>query len=308
VIWGLCILNVFSIRLSAGFLRWITWFKFGTLTVMILWALVFGLGSWSHFSPFVAQRSGSLPLGPALGAAAVAAFFSFGGWWDVSKIAGEIRDPVRTLPRAMALGVSAVTAAYILISGVFVYLVPIEAITSDETFVAQAGEVLFGRTGGAVLSAIVAICILGGLAAYCMTAPRVYYAMARDGLFFEQVARVHSRYGTPARAILIQGAIASVLVAWGGFDAIIPYFMFAAVGFLGLTVAGLIVVRRRDPSLAGSRMSMPAVFLILIAVILVLIVLRSPVQALLGTAVVLAGLPAYEIFQRSGRVRAAEST
>src|SRR6267154_1445297 len=82
LIWALCVLNMLSIRVSAGFLRWTTWLKLGVLGLLVLWALVLRLGSWSNFVPFIAQRQGSLPLGPALGAAMGGAFFSFGGWWD----------------------------------------------------------------------------------------------------------------------------------------------------------------------------------------------------------------------------------
>jgi APA family basic amino acid/polyamine antiporter len=301
-IWSLCVLNILSVRLSAGFLRWITWIKFGTLALMIVWALAFGLGSWSNFTPLVAQRPGSLPLGPALGAAVVGAFFSFGGWWDVSKIAGEIRDPARVLPRAMLLGVTIVIAAYILVSGVFIYLVPMNAVTSDETFVAQAGEVLFGRIGGIVLALMVAVCILGGLAAFIMTAPRVYYAMARDGLFLQRVARVHPRFGTPVAAIVIQGGMASVLIGLGTFEEIISYFMFPAVAFLGLTVAGLFVLARREKASAASAVRryplMAAVFLVLVVSMLALVGLRNPGQAVLGISVVLAGAPVYYLAAR----------
>src|SRR6267154_3647516 len=132
-IWSLCLLNVLSIRIGAGILRWTTWLKLGVLASMVIWAFGFRLGSWSNFVPFVAQHPGSLPLGPALGAAMVGGFFSFGGWWDVSKIAGEVRDPGRTLPRAMLLGVLVVTVVYILVSAVFLYLVPLARVTSDET-------------------------------------------------------------------------------------------------------------------------------------------------------------------------------
>ncbi len=182
VIWALCVLNIFSIRVSAGFLRWTTWLKLGVLGSLVLWAFVMRLGSWSNFVPFIAQHPGSLPLGPALGAAMVGAFFSFGGWWDVSKIAGEVRDPGRTLPRAMLLGVLVVTAIYVLVSAAFLYIVPLARVTSDETFVAQAGAILFGRAGGVVFAAIVVVCVLSSLAALIMSAPRVYYAMAQDGL------------------------------------------------------------------------------------------------------------------------------
>src|SRR5580704_11481547 len=160
-IWALCLMNIFSIRMSAGFLRWTTWLKLGLLGFLTVWAFAFRLGSWSNFVPFVAQRPGSLPLAPALAVGVVSAFFSFGGWWDVSKMTGEVRDPGRTLPRALLLGVLTVTAAYILISAVFLYLLPVAQITTDQAFAAQVGEVLFGRIGGAVFAGIVIIAVLG---------------------------------------------------------------------------------------------------------------------------------------------------
>ncbi len=302
VIWGLCLLNILSIRVSAGFLRWTTWLKLAVLGLLVVWAVVLRLGSWSNFVPFIARHPGSLPLAPALGAAMVGAFFSFGGWWDVSKIAGEVRDPGRTLPRAMLLGVLAVTAIYILVSAAFLYVVPLGKVTSDETFVAQAGAVLFGRAGGVVFAAIVVVCVLSSLAALIMSAPRVYYAMAQDGLFLRAVARTHSRFGTPANAICIQGLVATVLVSIGSFQQIISYFIFVAVVFLTLTGAGLFRVRSRD-RYARPAFQVPAypapvvVFLILMSLLLALLALHNPQSALFGTVVVLAGLPVYSALQ-----------
>jgi len=301
-VWALCTLNILSIRISAGFLRWITWLKLGTLALITIWALVFRLGSWSNFQPFVAQHPGSENLAPALAGALVGAFFSFGGWWDVSKIAGEIRDPGRTLPRAMLLGVAIVTTVYVLVSAVFVYLIPLNAVTSGETFVAQAGEAMFGHSGAVIFAAIVVVCILGGLAAFIMFAPRVYYAMAKDGLFLPAVARTHTRFGTPVVAIAIQGTIASILIALGSFEKIIPYFMFAAVGFLGLTVAGLFIARSRHHQPNATILTpgypfTPLAFLLLVAVLLAMVLMRNPIQALLGTAIVATGLPVYELLR-----------
>jgi APA family basic amino acid/polyamine antiporter len=302
-IWALCLLNILSIRVSAGFLRWTTWLKLGVLGTLVVWAIVFRLGSWSNFVPFTAQRPGSLSLLPALGAAMVGAFFSFGGWWDVSKLAGEIRDPGRTLPRALLLGVLVVTTVYILVSGVFLYLVPLAKVTSDQTFVAQAGAVLFGPAGGLVLAAIVVVCVLSSLAALMMSAPRVYYAMAQDGLFLHAVARTHPRFGTPANAILIQGVVAAFLVSIGSFQQIIAYFIFIAVVFLAVTGASLFIARSRNDGRAPSFLTPayplpPLVFLTLVSLLLVLIAMHSPRGALFGTLVVLAGLPVYNIFQR----------
>jgi APA family basic amino acid/polyamine antiporter len=296
-------LNIVSIRLSAGFLRSITWLKLGVLGLLTVWALVFRLGSWSNFVPFAAQRPGSMPLGAALAVAMVGAFYSFGGWWEVSKIAGEVRDPGRTLQRALVLGVIVVTVVYILISGVFFYLLPLEKVTSDETFVAQVGAVLFGPAGGIVFAAIVVVCVLGSLAAFTMSAPRVYYAMAKDGLFLEAVGRVHQRFGTPAAAIAVQGAIATLLAWVSSFQQIIAYFIFVAVAFLGLTVTGLFRLRGRNRGDATAIWTpgypfTPLAFLTLVALLLVMVAAHSPRETILGIVVVLAGVPAYALFRR----------
>ncbi len=306
LIWILCLINMRSTRLSAGFLRWLTWVKLGVLALIVGWAIAFRLGDWSNFVPFVTQRPGSLPLAHALSAGMVAAFFSFGGWWDVSKIGGEVRDPARTLPRALVLGVIAVTVVYILVSGVFLYLVPLEKVTSDETFVAQAGHILFGPAGGVIFSAIVILCILGSLAALTMVAPRVFFAMAGDGIFLHSVARVHPRFGTPSRAIAVQGIVATVLVALGTFQQVIAYFIFVAVFFLGLSVAGLFVLRRRPsaapPVLTFGYPFTPIVFLTMVLVLLLLLALHSPREAALGSAVVLAGVPVYHVFNARRKI------
>jgi APA family basic amino acid/polyamine antiporter len=252
--------------------------------------------------PFVQQHSGSLPLAPALAVATVAAFFSFGGWWDVSKIAGETKNPERILPRALVAGVLGVTAAYVIITGVFVYLVPLERVVSDEGFVAQAGEVLFGPSGAKLLAAAVVVCVLGSLAVLIMVSPRVYYAMAKDGLFFHAVAVPHPRFGTPARAILVQVVMASLLIALGSFSQIISYFIFAAVLFLGLTVSTIFVFRRRRITTnvvpTWGYPYTPIFFLVLVFLILALIVAHDPLQAIIGLAVVIAGIPVYALLNR----------
>jgi APA family basic amino acid/polyamine antiporter len=243
----------------------------------------------------------------ALAGGIVGAFFSFGGWWDLSKLAGEVRDPERTLPRALVYGVTILTAIYILTSAAFLYLVPLEEVTSGETFVAQAGEVLFGRLGGQVLSGIVIVAVLGSLAAVVMSAPRVYFAMARDGLFFPAVAAVHPRYGTPARGIIIQMTLASLLVILGTFNTIVSYFVFVVVVFIALTVAALFVLRRQDTQTIPYRTPgypvTPVVFLILIALLLFLLGGDKPKQAMLGVGVVALGLPVYYLVFRNRHVR-----
>lgn len=289
--------NALGLRLGAGVLRSLTFLKLTLLGMLILWGFLLQRGDWGNFLPFVAQRPGSLPLPAALATGMVAAFFSFGGWWDAAKLAGEVRDPERTLPRALLIGVTAVTAAYLLTSAVFLYLVPIEGVTTGEAFAAQAGEALFGQAGGMVFAGIVIVAVLSSLAGIIMAAPRVYYALARDGLFLPAVAAVHPRFGTPARAIGIQAALAISLVALGTFNQIIAYFVFVTVLFVTLTVAGLFIIRRRAAGPArrptpGYPLT-PVLFLALSALLLFLLASQSPKQALLGAGVVALGWPVY---------------
>lgn len=291
----LAAVSIAGLHLGARLMQLLTALKLGALALIAILALALGAGSWSHFAPFVAQRAGSDPLPGALAPALVGAFFAFGGWWEIAKLAGEARDPARTLPRALALGVAAITLVYIATSAVFLYLVPLERVTSGETFAAQAGEALFGPAGGRIFAAIVIVAVLGSLLALLMALPRVYYAMARDGVFFRSVAAVHPRFGTPTRAVAIQAALATVLVLVGSFQQIISYFIFVTVVFLALTVSGVFVLRRgeRDAIHVPGYPLTPMLFLSLVAVLLVLLAGHDPLQAALGVGIVALGAPVY---------------
>jgi basic amino acid/polyamine antiporter, APA family len=302
-IFFLALINIRGVRLGGSFIRWLTLLKMILLLSVLVWGFVSQRGNWINFTPLVAQRPGSEPFIAALAAGMVAAFFSFGGWWDLSKVAGEVRDPERTLPRALIIGVTILTLVYILTTAVFIYLVPLDHVTSGETFAAQVGEVLFGNAGGKLFSAIVVVAVLGSLAAVIMSAPRVYFALARDGLFVPWAAALHPRFATPARAIFIQAVLASILVLVGTFNTIISYFIFVVVLFLALTVAGLFVLRRKQAKAVPFRTPgypvTPLVFLLLITVMLVLLAGNNPKQAFAGVAVVALGLPVYYlVFKR----------
>ena len=300
------LINIRGVKLGAGFVRTLTFLKLGLLAFIVLWGFGFQLGDWSNFSPFVARRADSAPLIGALAGGLVGAFFAFAGWWDLGKLAGEVNNPGRTLPRALAYGVIIITIVYVLTSFAFVYLVPLDQVTSGETFAAQAGEVLFGRAGGLIFSSVVVVAVLGSLAAVVMSAPRVYFAMARDGVFFSSVAMLHKRFETPARAIALQAVMASVLVVTGSFNDILSYFVFVVVVFIALTVAALFKFRREDSDsvrfLTPVYPVTPVVFLVMIVVTLVLIGGNNPTSAFRGVAVVALGFPVYLFLFRNKRL------
>jgi APA family basic amino acid/polyamine antiporter len=308
VIVALAAVNVVGAGAGMGALRVLTVLKLTLLAVIVGWGFGSGRGDWSHFVPLMERRAGSEPLAAALAAGTVSAFFSFAGFWDAAKVGGEVRDPARNLPRALALGVGLVTLIYLATSAVFLYLVPAEQATSGGAFAARAGEMLFGRAGGRVFAAIVAVSVLGSLAAVLMAFPRVYYAMARDRLFFPSVANLHPRFGTPWRAIVIQAVLACFLVSVGTFGEIVAYFLFVTIAFIALTVAGVYRLPRPPSSVyrVPGHPVTPGVYLALSTVLLALLVAGRPRQAALGTLVVAFGAPLYW-FVVAPRRRAAPS-
>ncbi|MBA3439167.1 MAG: amino acid permease [Pyrinomonadaceae bacterium] len=184
---------------------------------------------------------------------------------------------------------------------------PIERVSSGETFAAQAGEALFGRAGGQVFAGIVIVSVLGSLAAIVMAAPRVYYAMACDGLFLAAAAEVHPRFGTPVRAIALQSALACLLVTLGTFNEIVAYFLFTTIVFIALAVAGVILLRRKQPDrlVAYSTLGYPVtpvIFLLFSVVLLMMLAGNNIKQTLLGVAIVLAGVPIYYLIFRRRRI------
>jgi len=305
VIVVLAVVTVLGTRLAAGLLVLVTVLKLALLAAVVGLGFASGAVAWARVVPTLARPDGAPALLPALAGGFVSAFFSFGGWWEAARMAGEVRDPQRTLPRAFVLGILLVTAVYVLTSAVFLGLVSPEAAGSADAFAARVGEQLFGPTGGTVLALGVVVSVLGSLAAVMLLSPRLYVAAAQDGLFPAPVARLHPRYGTPFLATIVQAALAALLVVVGTFSDIVAYFVFVTVAFIAASVGSLY---RLPASAQGFRTPLrrvtPAVFVALSAVLLGLLLLGKPKQALLGVAVVALGAPVYATLRRAGFLRA----
>ena len=298
ILTAFCVLNVLGTRLSGAVTSLVNLLKMAVLLIVFGWAVFGGHAHVSNLLPLVQRRPGSDALVPALASAVVSAFFSFGGWWEASKVAGEVRNPRRTLPLAFLGGVSAVALVYMGMSGAFLAVVPISDVTSNTAFVAQFGAVLFGGAGARVLSACVLVCVSGGIAALSMAAPRVIYAMAAKGSFFPAFGRMDRRLGTPINAILLQTALSLLVLALGAFERVLAFLIFSAVLFLALTVSTLF--RLREPVNAWWHPVAPVLFIAFCCIVDGLILLHDPVPALIGVGIVMCGIPARRMMQVYG--------
>jgi len=298
--------NIFGARMGAAGVKALACVKVLLLLLIIGWSFASGAGNWSNF---VANGGGKgeANLVLSLGGAFVLAFFAYGGWWDLSKLAGEVARPSRTIPQALVLGIGAVTLLYVLLTAAFVYIVPPGEGGQGAAFGAEVGRRILGLSGARVIAGIVVVSILGSMAAVIMSAPRVYYAMGRDGLFLPAIGRL-SRWGTPVVAILIQAGMASLMVAWSSFVQLIGYFVFVAVIFIGLGAASIFVPDRSGSGDPASRPwgypVPPLFFLACVAALLILLLLNDPTRALIGLGVVVLGWPVYRLTARPKHVAA----
>jgi APA family basic amino acid/polyamine antiporter len=290
-------LTALGTRLAAGTLVTLTLLKLAALLALVAWGLFSGAGDSAHLFPLFRRLPGSEPIPGAIAGGFVSAFFSFGGWWEASKIAGEVREPAKNLPRAFAAGVALVTFLYIAISTVFLVVVPIEEAGSASAFAATLGEKLFGPAGGMVLTVTVLVSGFGSLAALLLAAPRIYVALAEDRLFPRSLARRHPTLGTPVASIALQAVLASLLVTLGTFGEIVAYFIFATVAFIALSVVALWLLPDEPPRVPFAKLG-GAVFVALASVLLVVLLLGRPVPALSGVAVVAFGALVYRAVEK----------
>jgi APA family basic amino acid/polyamine antiporter len=240
--------------------------------------------------------------------ALVAGLFAFGGWHMVTYSAEETHDPERTIPRALLTGTVVVTGCYILLNAVYLYVLPLDVVASSDRVAADAADAVLGRGGGAMMAALVVFSTFGALSGIILAGPRVYFAMARDGLLFRWFGEVHEKHQTPHRAIVLQGLWSSVLVLTGSYRALFTRVIYTEWIFFGLMAIGLIVLRRRADRPPPYRIPgypwVPMVFALSAFAIVVNQVASEPADSLIGLGLVVVGLPVYALWtRRSGAVR-----
>jgi len=235
----------------------------------------------------------------------IGVLFSVGGWHHASYVAGEAIDAPRTVPKAMFFGVLIVTAMYLLVNLAYMLLLPLDAIANTRTVAGDAIATL-APWGGKVVAVAIALSIFGTISIYTMSAPRIYYAMAEDGIFFKQLAWVHPRWRTPMVAMLVQvaWALAVLLFFQGLFDQIITFVTFMDIAFMGLAGGAVFVLRSKKPAAprpvkAWGYPVIPAVFVLISAAFAINTLLEKPFQAVPGLILMGVGVGVYFIMKIS---------
>jgi APA family basic amino acid/polyamine antiporter len=233
----------------------------------------------------------------------IGVLFSVGGWHHASYVAGEAIDAPRTVPKAMFLGVLIVTAMYLLVNVAYMLLLPLDAIAGTRTVAGDAIARL-APWGGKAVAIAIALSIFGTISIYTMSAPRIYYAMAEDGIFFKQLAWVHPRWRTPIVAMGVQvvWALAVLLFFQGLFDKIITFVTFMDIAFMGLAGAAIFVFRKRMPMeqrpvKAWGYPIVPIIFVLISAAFAVNTLLEKPEQAIPGIVLLLIGVGVFYLLR-----------
>ena len=303
----LTVVNSFGIRSGVLVQNILTFVRLGTVAgLVVLGVLVGAKAGAANFSPL-------FPAGPAFpavlkpfGLALVAVFWTYDGWYSVNCTAEEIRDPGRTIPRGLTLGVLAVTAIYVLVNLVDLLARPIGELAGVVRVGELAASALFGAGAAALFSALVMVSIFGCLNANLLFGPRVFYAMARDGFFFRALGRLGPRSRVPNAALAAQAVWSAVLCLSGSYESLYEYMVFALLLFFAATGLAVLVLRRRAPRAdrpyrAWGYPVVPLAFAAMCLAVFLSIVAAEPGKSLAGAGLLLAGWPVYLVWRRRSR-------
>lgn len=304
-------LNVTGLRTGALVQNAFTVAKVAAVAALVVLAVATGRGSAANFTPVVGLELGpegvKLGLFAALAGAMSKALFAYDAWYAITFTAEEVKDPARNLPRALLLGTLGVAGLYCSAVAVYLYMVPIGEMAgvAESRIATEAAVRMIGPAGGAFVALAILVSTFGCVNGISLSGARVAFAMARDGLFFRGVARVHPTHRTPAAALLLHGGVAGALALSGTYSDLLTLTAFSSLLFNVLTIVGLFVlrVRRGDlerPYRVWGYPVLPALYVLVSAFFLVYIPVADPRNAGLGLGITALGLPAY-LYWRRGR-------
>ena len=297
VIICLSILNYLGVVFGKTIQNVFTMIKIGTIFILITLGFIIGKGTAINFSINPEGLSfGKLIIG--FGLALVSISWAYDGWNNLNFVAGEIKNPRRNLPLALIIGTVSITFIYFLVNYIYLYSLSIDEMSGVVRIAEKSSSVLFGVAGASIISVAVIISTFGSLNGTILTAPRVYYAMAKDGLFFKKVAKINPKFKTPGFAIFIQAIWASILALSGTFDQLLTFVMFIAIIFWIAAAASVFTLRKKRPDLprpykTWGYPAIPIIFIIASSGILLNTLIEKPVESLAGLDITVIGIPIY---------------
>lgn len=294
----LTVINCLGVRAGSNVQSVLMVLKILAIAALVVCGFVFG-GRADNTSQLF-DRPVSFDLLTAFGAALVPVIFSYGGWQTATFVAGEIKEPQKNLPRGLILGVSGVVALYLAANVIYLAVLGRAGLAASTAPASDVMRSAFGETGAIAIAAAIAISTVGFLSQSMLTAPRVYFAMAQDGLFFKSVGTVHPRSRAPVVAIALQGLLAIVIAFFGTYELILGYVVSVDVIFFGLTALCVFFFRKYGGGRVPGHPLTTILFIGVCWAVAINTVYRSPSNTLIGIAIMLAGLPAYW-FWRSRR-------
>ena len=297
----MAVINVLGTRGSASVANTATAIK--VFAILAMSAILFAMGDADAASAAV-----TLPaLAPAtlsgIGLSLISVLWAYEGWQYVTFSAGEARDPQRDLPKAIALGTAFLVALYLLANFAYLHALGPARVAASERVASEAMEVVLGPAAGTIIALAIIVSMYSAAHAIVITAPRVYYQMARDGVFFRRLADVHPRYGTPAVAIVASCVVAAVLAVSGTFETLLTYVVFVGWIFYALGAGAVIALRRKRPDaprpfrVPGYPVT-PILFIAAAAAIVLNQVVSQPVSSAIGIGMVLLGAPVYLLWRK----------
>ena len=306
-IWLLTLFHYLGIRTSGRLQILLTGINLLLMISFVVLALFSKSGDWSHFDPPQLQQ----PLGfsgifPAFSVSLILVLYSYSGFNAAAYVGGEIEKPELNLPKALFRGTAVVVLLYLALNVAYIYALPLEQMASRLDVAKLAALKLIGPAWGGLFSLVIAFCVLACTSAMVCIGPRIYYAMALDGVFFAGAARTSARFGTPGRALLLQAIWASLLLVLGSYGQLLTYCGFMLSFYTALTVSAVFVLRYRRPDLprpfrAWGYPLTPALYVAVSLSMMFFALVTRPAESLIGIGIVGAGIPVYFFWKRKKR-------
>ena len=302
LVWVLTLVHVIGVRQGGAMQRFLTFAKVLAIAGLLVAGLLLGKGTTAHFQPAAPATWAAFPV------SLVFVMFAYSGWNAAAYLAGEIRNPSRTLPLALVTGTLLVTVIYLALNCFYLYALSIGEMSGVKAIAEKACIPAFGQAATHVVSALIMLAIAAATSAMILAGPRVYYAMARDRVFPRGIAAIHPGFQTPARAIILQSIWITVLIVfWSSLEGLMLYTGFALVIFSALAVLAVFVLRARRPDLprpyrVPGYPFVPALYVAASAWMGIFTVRDRPKESLLGLLTVAAGLPVYWWMRRNAKV------